>query len=380
MEKSERFTLIILAALIITSGLAFYQRNRFIELEQKYLELFEQYESQSIELGNLQIQFNEAEELLHQYNISLTSLDSNPIVKATNIIISQVGLYYFNQYFHDPTVQVPDWNPNVTHVNFKYHIKVGNYTTEQDVDFYFYPKFDRVFGVPIEENMQPFTVTAEEAKQLAIDAGLSDGPYPLDAYIQYTGPGDVFPLTGDEDKYIWRIISWDDPPWANPRKRHSAHVDPVSGEVYPIHEGGRTYIVETVDTPEKALPMGIEGYVMFHYSELPQIITLAGSENLTYTIQASYISYVENRTEVKVTFDPTYSNPYWIHGRTSETLREYLTYEPSGAFTLKVGETLNITCTLSVPESVTELSFNRHALHGIGIGTENTLIVHDLDS
>lgn len=377
MERSNRFNLIIIAALILTSGLVLYQRNRFIELEQRYIELSDDYESQSIELSNSQFQLNEAEEVLRQYNISLTSLESDPVVKAANIIIAQVGLEYFNQYFHDPTVQTPIWNPNAVHVNYKYTIQVGNITTEHNVTFYFYPEFDQYYGVPIEENMQPFTVTAEEAKQLAVDAGLPESPYPLEAYIQYTGPGDVFPLTGDEEKYIWRVVSWDDPPWANPRKRHSAHVDPVSAVVYPVREGGRTYLEGTVDTPEKALPMGVEGYVKLHYSELPEKITLSGSETLTFTIQATFITYVEDRSEVMITIDPYNSDTYWIHGRTVETLRDYLIYEPSGVFNLEVGETLNITCTLTIPAEI-ELTLNRYTLHGIGIGAENTLIVHDL--
>lgn len=355
------------------------QRNRFIELEQRYLGLSEKYDSQTLELERLQSTLEEVEETLKQINMTLTSLETDPIVKAANTIISQVGVEYFNQYFHDPSLKIPQWNPNVTIVTYKYLIQVGNYTTEWNVPFFFYPDLTHHYGVPNEDNLQPFTVTAEEAKKLAVDEGLPESPYEHEAYIQYVGPGDVFPLTGDEEKYVWRIVSWEDPPWANPRKRQSAHVDPITGEVYVIRHGGRTYLEEDVDTPEEALPYGVEGYVKLCYSELPQKINLTSAEDVTYSILVSFVSYVKGLNEVKVTIDPHYNETFWIHGRYDEMLRNFLSYEPSGVFILKVGETLNITCTLHLPAMEQELSFNRYSLHGLGIGAENILIVHDLD-
>jgi len=375
----EQATILILT-LIIVSGLVFLsQRNRFIELEQRYLSLSEKYDSQTLELERLQSTLEEVEETLKQYNITLTSLETDPIVKAANMIISQVGVEYFNQYFHDPSVQTSKWNPNVTIVTYKYRIQVGNYTTEWNVPFYFYPNLTYHYCIPTENNLQPFTVTAEEAKKLAVDEGLPDGPYELEAYIQYVGPGDVFPLTGDEEKYVWGIVSWEDPSWANPRKRQSAHVDPITSEVYVISHGGRTVQEEHVDTPEEALSYGVEGYVKLHYSELPQRINLTSAEDVTFSIQVSFISYVEGLNEVKVTIDPHYNDTLWAHGRLRETLRNYLSYEPSGVFVLKVGETLNITCTLHLPTMEQDLSFNKYSLHSLGIGTENILIVQDLD-
>jgi hypothetical protein len=380
LRAREQATILIMT-LIIVSGLVFLsQRNRFIELEQRYLSLSEKYDSQTLELERLQSTLKEVEETLKQYNITLTSLETDPTVKAVNTIISHVGVEYFNQYFHDPSVQTPQWNPNVTIVTYKYRIQVGNYTTERNVPFYFYPDLTDHYGIPIENNLQPFSVTAEEAKKLAVDEGLPEGPYELEAYITYVGPGDLFPLTGDEEKYVWNIISWEDPPWANPRKRQSAHVDPITGKVYVVRlAGGRTYQEKNVDTPEEALSYGIEGYVKLHYSELPQRINLTSAEDFTYSILVSFVSYMEDLNEVKVTIDPYNYDTFWIHGRYEEMLRNYLSYEPSGVFILKVGETLNITCTLHLPTTEQELSFNRYSLHGLGIGAENILIVHDLD-
>lgn len=368
-------------ALVIVSGLVFLsQRNSYIELEQRYLSLSEKIDTQTLELNRLNSAIEEAEETLRQYNTTLKSLEAAPIVKAANIIISEVGVEYFNQYFHDPSVQTAQWNPNVTIVTYKYYMQAGNYSIDWSVIFYFYPNYELHYGVPVEGNLQPFTVTAEDAKRLAVEGGLPESSYELEAHIQYVGPGDVYPLTGDEERYVWRIVSWEDPPWANPRRRQSAHVDPVSGEVYVIRRGGRTLREEHVDTPEEALPYGVEGYVRLHYSDLPHRINLTDAEDFTFSIQLSFVSHVEDLNEVKVMIDPSYNDTYWIHSHLEESLRDYLSYEPSGDFVLKVGETLNITCTLRLPASGQELSFNRYSLHGLGINAEDILIVHDLDT
>jgi len=364
---------ILLVALIALSAL-------HVDLNNKYLNLSESYDSQTTELAHLQTIFIEVEETLHKLNITLTSLETSPTVKAASMIISQVGLDYFNLYFHDPKVVITPYDPNVTLVTFKYDIEIGDYTVENDVSFFFHPKYTQHYGIPIEGNLQPFTVTADEAKKLAVDAGLPDGPYELEAYISYVYPGDVSPLTGDEEKYVWNVISWEDPPWANPRKRQSAHVNPHTGKVYKIRHGGKTYLEEYVDTLEEALSHGIDGYVKLDYPEFPRTINLTNTENITFTLQVSFKSYVENITEARVTVDPYNTDTYWIHSNTGDLLRKYLSYDPSGVIIVDAGETLNITCTLSLPSSEEGFSFNRRALRGIGIGAENMLLVHDIST
>src|SRR4030042_3010551 len=299
MNERTQATVIIVALLIVSGLVSFSQSNRFIELEQRYLSLSEKYDSQALELERLQSTLEEAEATIKQYNNTLTALEAAPIVRAANIIISQVGVEYFNRYFHDPSVEIARWNPNVTIVTYQYLMQVENYTVDWSVVFHFYPNLVMEYGVPIEGNLQPFTVTAEEAKRLSVKGGLPEGPYELEAFIQHVGPGDVYPLTGDEEKYVWRIVSWEDPPWANPRRRQSAHVDPVSREVYVIRHGGRTVSEELVDTPEEALPYGVEGDVRLHYSDLPRRINLTDADDITFSIQVSFISHVKALNEVK---------------------------------------------------------------------------------
>ena len=175
MRAREQATILIMTLIIVSGLMILSQRNRFIELEQRYLDLSEKFDSQTLELDRLQSTLNEVEETLKQYKITLTSLETDPRVKAANMIISQVGVEYFNQYFHDPSVQTSQWSPNVTIVTYKYYIQVGNYTTEWNVPFYFYPKFVQHYGIPDKNNLQPFTVTAEEAKNwLSMKGYLTD--------------------------------------------------------------------------------------------------------------------------------------------------------------------------------------------------------------
>lgn len=382
MEKRKRAAVLILTTLLIASLiLNLTQRNSVIELSQRYLELSEEHDSKTTELNQLQSKLNETKETLKQLNKTLTTLETNPMVKAANMIISQVGLSYFNKYFHDPRVQTPEYDPNITIVTYKYDIQVDNYTTRKTVSFQFYPRFVLAYGIPVEENLQPFTITADEAKEMAVNAGLLDGPYELETEIVYTGPADVYPLTGHEEKYVWRVRSWEDPPWATLRRKQTAYVDPLSGQVYTITHGGRVLHVEDVDTREEALSQGVHGYVKLAYPDLPRTINLTDTARVAFTLNVSFVSYEENLTETKITVDPFNTDTFWLHSDTSEELRDYLTYEPSGTFILESGETLSINCTLYAPDIDEELSFSsEYALNGVGISAEKTLIVSDLDT
>lgn len=350
----------------------FSQRTTIIELEQ-------QIDSQIEELSLLQTTLNEVEETLRQYNITLSTLADDPIVKATNLIISQVGLEYFNQYFYDPITRIAEYDLNSTHVIFKYKIRVGNYSTEEDVFFRFFSDKVQYHGIPPQDNLLPFTITAEEAERLAVDAGLFNSPHDLESQIMWGGPADVRPPSGYEERYVWYIRSWEDPPWAPMRRKQVARVDPITGKVYKISHGGTTIYEEIVDTPEEAFIYGVDGYIKLDYFGLPKRINLTDSTDMTFTLRISHISYIENRPDAKIIIDPFNNETYWIPTRTRDKLREYLTYDPSGNITLAAGETVNVTCTLLVHDLDEEFSFKRRTLRGIGIGTEKTLIVSNLD-
>ncbi|MCX6655436.1 MAG: hypothetical protein NTY03_09995 [Candidatus Bathyarchaeota archaeon] len=48
-----------------------------------------------------------------------------------------------------------------------------------------------------------------------------------------------------DDRYVWHVSSWIDPPSSNPRRNTYAIIDPVSGEVYAVHQGG-TYLAGSI--------------------------------------------------------------------------------------------------------------------------------------
>ena len=305
-----------------------------------------------------------------------TSTEGDYIIEATNMIVSRVGAQYFEEYFHDPVTGVSSYNPTTTIVTYQYDIKLGNYSYTSSVRFYFHPNYTRVWGIPIEGNLQPFTVTVEEAKKLAVKAGLPDSQYELEVYPICIRLEDGFFPSGKEE-YVWNVVSWDDPPWAYSRIYHYATIDTKTGEVYRVGWGGRSLQLEEVDTREEALSQGIEGYVSLQYPELESRKTLTQKENYTFVFQISFTSYVEDLKKLNLTVLPDYVGQHRIQSNMGDKLREYLSYEPSGELALESGETVNVTCTLHVPPGQDGFTFPTHYLQGLGIGAENTLMVID---
>jgi len=370
MESRDRYIITILTVVCLVLGGAFlYQRNNMQLLQHQTTE-------QDNQIEILQHQLNLSTERLNQYNTTLISLEAIPLINATNMIIERVGIEYFNKYFSDPTSEITEYDQNVTLVTYKYHIEIGNYSTTSDVRFYFHPKYTMVFGLPIVENLQPFTVTSDEAKQYALAGGLPNSSYPLEAFIQYSWIGDVYPLQGYEEKYYWEIISWRDPPWARSRLHDIARVDALTGQVYPMSWGGSGLSESQVDTAEEAAAHGLDGYIKLSYPELPEHITLAKNDNVTFTIHISYVSYNESHQQAELIIDPYYVDPYMVQSNLADKLRDYVTYQPNGVLSVMAGEVLDVTVTVRVPDDVLDgLTFNTWALDGLGIASEGVLIL-----
>jgi len=363
----------VLAIAFIVSAAA------LIDTNNKYLDLAGRYSAQGTEIAHLQAILDRTEASLVSLNETISSLEKNPIVKAATMIISRVGVDYFKEYFHDPTTKATTYDANTIIVNYKYRIGVGEYVVDQNVSFYFHPKYVLSYGIPLESNLQPFNVTKEEAMRLAVEAGLPDGPYELEARILCMGGSDILPLRGYEDKYIWEVTSWNDPPWARTRTERHALVDPNTGQVYAIRMGGRGLDESQIDTAAEAEAQGIEGYVKLDYPELPQQIILTKDSNFTFTLRASFTSYNSSLPEVKLTVDPYYVDPYQIQSNLQDKLRDYITYEPSGVITLGDGESIDVVVTLRVPDGGQGITFNRWGLDCLGMGVDGVLIVSDLE-
>lgn len=174
----------------------------------------------------------------------------DPVEVAKGVIVSRVGEAYFDKYFSDPTAGYDKWAGNETHgVSFRYHILNGNYSTSQTIYLYFDVKWRLTEGseyLPTEGNLQPFKVTMEQAKEIAIKAGIPAEPYGLEANIGNSGIWPDYP-TEYQGKYVWSVGSWIDPPGANPRRNLYAVIDPVTGRLYAVEQGGSCSIGSIVN-------------------------------------------------------------------------------------------------------------------------------------
>lgn len=169
----------------------------------------------------------------------------DPLDVAKGFIVSRVGEEYYEKYYSDPVVDYHPGHGNSTHyVSLTYHIAVGNYTGSYPIYLYFDPEWNLAAGawyLPVADNLQPFNVTEEQAKEIAIEAGISVEPYGIESGIGNSGIHSDRP-TAYQGKYVWRVGTWIDPPGSNPRRNIYAIIDPNTGELYAVEQGGVGYI------------------------------------------------------------------------------------------------------------------------------------------
>jgi len=168
---------------------------------------------------------------------------------AKSYIVSRVGEEYYEKYYSDPVVEYNPGQGNSTHfVSLTYHITVGNYSGSQPIYLYFDQEWNLFNGaeyLPVAGNLQPFKVTLEQAKEIAINAGISVEPYGIWANIVNSGIYRDRP-TAYQGKYVWRVGTWIDPPGSNPRRNMYAVIDPNTGELYAVEQGGVGYIESSI--------------------------------------------------------------------------------------------------------------------------------------
>jgi len=188
-------------------------------------------------------------EMLFLTDINATEM-RDPLEVAKSFIVSRVGEEYYEKYYSEPVVEYNPGHGNTTHfVSLTYHITVGNYTGSQPIYLDFDPDWSLVDGaeyLPVVGNLQPFKVTLEQAKEIAIKAGIPVEPYGISANIFcYHGIYRDRP-TAYQGKYVWSVGTWIDPPGSNPRRNMYAVIDPNTGELYAVEQGGVGYIESSI--------------------------------------------------------------------------------------------------------------------------------------
>lgn len=138
----------------------------------------------------------------------------------------------------------------------------------------------------------------------------------------------------------------------------SEKTDTESNEPIPegiIGFGGFTDL-ETKD-PEKALKVGIKGYITIHNRNYTETISLNKGESANFTLVIKFVSYVPEITSTYVTIDPSLT-PSIEQGDVN--LGDYVTYMPDGKVVIRAGGKLFVTMTVAAPSD--------HGIYNIPFG------------
>ena len=125
------------------------------------------------------------------------------------LIVSSVGEDYFKAHFRLGNVFVynstdGDW---FAQAQYLYEVSVGNYTGICDASAWFNERGEVIYveGIPRRDNLMPFSVTREQAIELAKYRGKPGQFNGVDAEIRYIGTYTILPRV---DKYAWDINFW----------------------------------------------------------------------------------------------------------------------------------------------------------------------------
>ena len=309
------------------------------------------------------------------YPVEIHTSQATDLVKqAKTVLVNEVGPSYFQKYFRWPLLYKETFEEYTWKycVSYFYTIKVGDYGTTEPIYVYFDEAREPIstVGVPTRDNRMPFKVTREEAIRLAVEAGLPSEPEPFEAKIIYAGNwGEENETIEFEERYVWIISVWIDEPEANPRYYMMAVIDPNTGKVYKTSRIGIASIgcidhYDVID-PERALEHNIMGYIEVCYvSEPSRLLIVSPGRDVNLTIQLRLVSHVPEFTETEVLLDPSQGSR---SGVGSVIFNDYIVYVPSGRIILKLGEPMNVTMTLRVPEGFPGFSAEPQHLLGVGI-------------
>lgn len=154
-----------------------------------------------------------------------------------------LGEDYVRSHFHSPYVDKNPIEP-IYRVRYMYRLEVGDYQQDQEVlfDYNSLYSLDSTNCMPSVDDLMPYSITQEQAINIAVKAELPVGSYPMEASLHYR-PTRVDNETGRgrEYRYLWVVKSWLDPPEAQIRGYMGAYVDPKTGQVIKVFEGSQRF-------------------------------------------------------------------------------------------------------------------------------------------
>jgi len=107
-----------------------------------------------------------------------------------------------------------------------------------------------------------------------------------------------------------------------------------------------------IRNPEIALKYGITGYLEITYSsDSPSHLVVVRGGAINITILLHFVSHTPKVTETQVNIDPKSRGGLTIEYR-DVNFREFVSYNPSGNITIKAGEPLPVTMTITVPKDL----------------------------
>ena len=161
-----------------------------------------------------------------------------PEVIAETVLKEQVGEDYFNTYFTGPAVhyntnEIENW---LVSIIYNYHVEVGSYQTlcEVHIQFDKAGRLLRTHGLPSPDNLQPFTITREQAVETAKTV-VTKSYVETDADIYWVRH---LPNGTKAHLYLWSVNLYHTAKSNRSGTNTQVLVDPKTGEILGAEEYG----------------------------------------------------------------------------------------------------------------------------------------------
>lgn len=156
----------------------------------------------------------------------------NPYKQGEVILREAVGDEYFDSWFTLGNVEYNHREPEEwwTRVSYKYWIRVAGYDVTRQICFWFDEQgyLKRSEGVPSDDNLMPFTITKEEAIDIALNETMLFSDHEIEAEIRFIDH--LFDRTPVE-RYLWAVHIYLNKKTAWSGSLQEIYICPNTGEI-----------------------------------------------------------------------------------------------------------------------------------------------------